>query len=372
MYVEGWGGDISCVPVSALKGTGVPELLETIDLTAELADLKTDASVPAAGLVIESSMDTRKGISATLLIKNGTLEIGSFVVAGGSFVPVRYIEDFKGTKIDRAAASMPVVLFGWNEMPASGTAFTIAASKKDAEKMAAEYTAIHRTAKPNIPAAHAPAKIPGSKDEVPQIAIVPLIIKADVIGSLEGVKHELAKISHDRVKLKIVLEGIGEINENDVKTAIGDPTIIVLGFNEAPDKKAQAMIERSPLPLQIKTFTIIYELANYIREVLTAKIPKVYVEEMLGRAKIAAVFSKEKDRQVVGGKVQEGMLETGGAVRIMRRESEIGRGTIRELQQAKKRVQEVREGFEFGTMIECKAELAEGDKIEAVHMIEKK
>ncbi|MDB5238700.1 MAG: infB [Candidatus Parcubacteria bacterium] len=371
VYVEGWGGDISCVPVSALKGTGVPELLETIDLTAELADLKADMSAPASGVVIESKLDTRAGITATLLIKDGTLETGTFAVAGSAFTPVRYIEDFKGAKIERATASQPVVIVGWNEMPVSGTPFVTVTGKKDAEKMAAEYAATHRTTKPNVQTAQA-ARMPGTKDEAPQIAIVPLIIKADVIGSLEGVKHELAKISHDRVKLKIVLEGIGEINENDVKTAIGDPTIIVLGFNEAPDKKAQAMIERSPLPLQIKTFTIIYELANYIREILTAKIPKVYIEEMLGRAKIAAVFSKEKDRQVVGGKVQEGMLETGAAVRIMRREIEIGRGTIRELQQAKKRVTEVREGFEFGTMIECKAELAEGDKIEAVHMIEKK
>ncbi len=372
VYVEGWGGDISCVPISALKGDGGPELLEIINLTAELADLKADLSIPASGVVIESRLDTRKGVSATLLIKDGSLEIGSFAVAGGSFAPVRYIEDFKGDKIERAAASQPVVIFGWNEMPASGMPFTVVSSKKEAEKLAAEYAAAHRTTKPAVQMAQSAPKIPGAKNEPPQTVLIPLIIKADVIGSLEGVKHELAKISHDRVKLKIVSEGIGEISENDVKTAVGDPSIIILGFNEAPDKKAAAILERSAVPLQVKSFAIIYELAQFVKDTLMAKVPKEYMEEVTGRAKVIALFSKEKDRQVIGGKVQEGVLETGSDVRIMRREAEIGRGTIRELQQAKKRVSEVREGFEFGTMIESKTELAEGDKVEAVRMIEKK
>jgi translation initiation factor IF-2 len=371
VYVEGWGGDISCVAVSALKGTGVPELLEMINLTAELSDLKTDPAAPASGVVIESKLDTRKGISATLLIKDGTLDTGSFIVAGPSFTPVRYIGNFKGEKIPQAAASMPIVIDGWNTMPVSGTPFMTMKSKKDAEKAAAEHASANRVSRPNVPSSM-PAKASGKKDEAPQVALVPLIIKADVIGSLEGVKHELAKVRHDRVQLKIVSEGIGEINENDIKTAIGDPTIIVLGFNEVPDKKTEAMIQRSSVPLQVKTFKIIYELVDFVRDTLTAKIPKEYVEEVTGRAKVAAVFSKEKDRQVVGGKVQEGTFETGSGIRIMRREAEIGRGTIRELQQAKKRVSEVREGFEFGTMIESKAEIAAGDKIEAVRMVEKK
>ena len=176
---------------------------------------------------------------------------------------------------------------------------------------------------------------------------------------------------HGKVRLKIVSEGIGEIGENDVKLAQSDPSILVIGFNEEPDKKAAALIERSPVPLNVKSFKIIYELTEFVRESLLAKVPKEYVEQMIGRAKIMAVFSKDKDKQVVGGKVQEGMLETGASVKIMRRETEIGRGTIRELQQQKKRVSEVNEGYEFGTMIDSKAEIAEGDKIEAVRMVEK-
>ncbi|MCX6715841.1 MAG: translation initiation factor IF-2 [Candidatus Taylorbacteria bacterium] len=388
IYVEGWGGDIPCVAISSLNGTGIPELLEMVNLIAELADLKANLSIPAEGVVIESKMNTREGISATILIKNGKLETGSFVVAGKSYTPVRYIENFKGEKIESATATMPVVIVGWNEMPVCGTAFKTVTSKKEAERLSNEakgkldeetlrrkfsaenfrdvargLQASTRVSDSNLPRA-------SDKDE-PKIVSVPIVIKADVNGSLEGVKHELAKIKHNRVQLKIVSEGIGDIGENDVKLAVSDPTIIILGFNVTPDKKASSVIERSAIPLQIKTFKIIYELTEFVRTVVVSKIPKEYTEKITGRAKIVAIFSKEKDRQVVGGKVQEGELESGSFVRIMRRDTEIGKGTIRELQQQKKRVNEIREGFEFGTLIESKTEIAEGDKIEATRMIEK-
>lgn len=370
IYVEGWGGDIPCLAISALNGTGVSELMDMVNLVAELGDLKADLSVPAEGVVIESELDTRKGIMATLLIKNGKLEIGTFAVAGKSFAPVRYIEDFKGTKIESAAATMPIVIVGWSEIPECGTVFRTVASKKEAEKLAHEFAGTVRKDKKPI----APKKAGGEKKDADEQIIVtlPVVIKADTNGSLDGVKYELGKIKHDKVELKIVAEGIGEIGENDVKFAVGDPSIIILGFNVEPDKKAQAIIERSAIPLQIKTFKIIYELAEFVKATLLSKVPKEYVEEITGRAKIAAIFSKEKDRQVVGGKVQEGILESGSSVRIMRREAEIGKGTIRELQQQKKRVGEVREGYEFGTLIESKTEIAEGDKIEAVKTVEKK
>ncbi len=375
IYVEGWGGDTPCVPISALKGTGVPELLDMINLVAELADLKADLSAPAKGLIIESEKDTRKGISATLLVKEGTLKVGDFVLAGSAWAPARYIEDFTGKKVASSAASKPAVIVGWSEIPACGTAFRIVSSKKEAEKSAEESRSSAKAAAPRAVAAALPTKAadklkPGEVGE-PQTAIVPIVIKADAIGSLDGVKHELSKIKHDKVELKIVSEGIGEINENDVKMLQSDPTIMVVGFNSVPDKKSASLIERSPIALNVKSFTIIYELTEYVREALLAKVPKEYVEQIIGRAKIMAVFSKDRDKQVIGGKVQEGTLETGAAVRIVRREAVIGQGTIRELQQQKKRVQEVREGFEFGTMIEAKAEIAAGDKIEAVRVVEK-
>lgn len=365
IYVEGWGGDIPCVEISAVTGKGIPELLDMLILMAELADLKTDPATPASGFVIETSLDSRKGISATLLLKDGTLQVGSYVVAGSSFAPVRFIEDFKGAKIDQASASAPVRILGWSEMPECGVVFETVENKKEAEKRTQE-TGIKKKEEGKIAKTHAQ-----TPEEDEQTITIPLVIKADVIGSLEGIRHELSKISHDKVKLKIVSGGIGNINENDVKLALSDPNILLIGFNAAPDKKADAIIKRSITPINVSNFSIIYELSQFVKDVLTSKIPKEYVEISTGRAKIQAVFSKDKDKQVVGGKVETGTLETGNDVRIVRRDAEVGRGKIRELQQAKKRVNEVREGFEFGTLVEAKIEIAPGDRLEAVRTVEK-
>lgn len=383
IYVEGWGGDVPCVEVSAITGKGVPELLDMLMLMTEMADLRTNPSIPATGSVVESTLDTRKGISATLLLKDGSLEIGSCVVAGNAYAPVRFIENFKGEKIETATASMPIRILGWSTMPACGIDFVTVKNKKEAEKMVEAYESearlrIHDSGKAAEKASQSSAKenAPGTgKNEngegAPEIVTVPIIIKADVIGSLDGVKHELEKIKHSKVEIKIVSEGIGDINENDVKTALGDPTILILGFNAAPEKKAENIIERSAIPLSVKNFNIIYELTQYVKDAVMAKVPKEYVEEMTGRAKILALFSKEKDRQVVGGKVETGTVNSGNDVRIMRRDTEIGRGKIRGLQQAKKTTDEVREGFEFGMMLDAKMEVAPGDRIEAVRTVEK-
>jgi translation initiation factor IF-2 len=408
IYLEGWGGDIPCVAISALNGAGVPELLEMVILVSELAGLTFDPAKPAEGFVIESERDSRRGVSATLLIKDGTLKTGTFVVAGNAFAPVRYIENFKGEKIHFATASMPVRIVGWNEIPACGIPFATVATKKAAERIielntastkssaamptgrqapveaatsvnlakptktlrrAEEGAALLRAREANM-SAGAPDNLSNNEAvEEPNIVTLPLIIKADMVGSLEGVKHELAKIKHDKVEIKVVAEGIGDINENDVKTAMSDPEIIIVGFNANPDKKAAAMIERRPI--NMKNFSVIYELSEFVRSALLAKVPREFIEEVTGRAKILAIFSKEKDRQVIGGKVETGILSSGNEVKITRRDAEIGRGKIRELQEKKVRTNEVAEGHEFGVMVEAKTEIAVGDRIEAVKMIEK-
>ncbi len=376
IYVEGWGGDIPCVAVSAVKGTGMSELLDMVILVSELADLRTNPSLPATGIVIESAVDSRKGIRATLLIKDGTLSIGTFTVADDAYAPVRFIENSSGDKIEKATAGTPVRILGWTKIPPCGALFTTTDNKKLAEKIVEKFESDTRTnnikAGPAISEKKASAENTNSDENTPEIVSLPIVIKADAIGSLEGIKHELKKINHDRVEIKIVAESIGEINENDVKMSQSDSDILIVGFNVEIDKKASAIVERSPIPLKIKNFKIIYELTQFVREELESKIPKEYIEEMTGRAKIMAIFSKDKDRQVVGGKVESGMIESGNDVRIMRRETEMGRGKIRELQEKKLRVREVREGFEFGMMIESKMEIAAGDRIESVRTIEKK
>ncbi len=378
IYVEGWGGTIPCVAISALQGTGVSELLDMIMLMAELADLKADNSLPASGIIIESELDTRKGISATTLIQEGTLKPGTFIISGGAYTPVRFIENFQGKKIEEATPSTPAHIVGWTSIPVCGSQFQTVSTKKEAEKISLEY---QNQARQNRLAAKPIEESPKVKTQaadtfdinrnaVPKNIIIPLIIKSDTIGSLDGIHHELNKISHEKVKLKIISEGIGEINENDIKLALSDPNITLIGFNVSTDKKAAGIIER--IPVAVKTYKIIYELSEYVRMLLTSKIPKEYIEEVTGEAKILALFSHEKDRQVLGGKVQSGTINTGNDVRVIRRGNEIGRGKIRELQTKKIRASEVAEGHEFGALIEAKIEIAAGDKIEAVRTVEKK
>jgi len=390
IYVEGWGGDVPCLAISALTGANIDELLDMIVLVSELASLKYDPAATASGVVIESSLHAQKGITATILLKDGRLESGSFVSAGEAYAPVRFIEDFKGQQIKEATASLPIRIMGWNQIPECGAKFITVDSKKEAESLAkesetkrkAEERRLAEEAKKAAKISAATQSAPGAssggslKDgkegtEAPRIIVLPIVLKADVIGSLQGIEHELAKIKHDKVEIRVVAKGIGPINENDVKMAQSDPSIIIIGFNVQPENKAKNIVDRSAIPLTVKTFKIIYELSQFVNETLLSKVPKEYVEEVTGRAKILAVFSKEKDRQVIGGKCENGEIGSGNDVKISRRETEIGRGKIRELQSKKIKVSSVAEGFEFGMLLDAKVEVAVGDRIEAVRTVEK-
>jgi translation initiation factor IF-2 len=371
IYLEGYGGDIPGVPISALNGTGVSELLDMVMLVADLADLKGNPNETAAGAVIEANLDTKKGITATLLIKNGTLRTGMYVVAEDAFSPVRILEDYQGKMLKQASFSSPVRVIGFNKIPTVGASFFSFDDKRTAEAQAESFrlklAAAKNTANQKPIVRHVSTDAAGNSQEV---ITLPLIIKADVTGSLDGVKHELAKIQHDRVRLKIVSEGIGGVSETDVKTAQGDPNMIIVAFNAKPDSKARALLERTPVRLE--TFNIIYNLVEFVRNEVAIRIPKEYIEESTGRAKILALFSKNKDKQIIGGKVQEGVIALGADVKILRRDAAIGFGKIKELQQKKAKAEEVALGYEFGALIESKIELAEGDKFECFKVVEKK
>jgi len=355
IYVEGYGGDVPVVPISALTGAGVSDLLDMIVLVADLADLKADAALPAEGMVIEAGLDNRKGIYATLLIKNGSLSSGMFVVAEDAFAPVRILEDFQGNAIRSATFSSPVRITGFSKLPSVGSSFATLSDKKEAERRAAAF----------VP----PPKVNMEQSGSASI-IIPIILKADAIGSLDAIRHELSKIRNEKVELKIVSEGIGSINESDVKAAQSMPSIIILAFNSKPDAKAKNILERSTV--RVESFDIIYNLIEFVKNLVISKVPKEYIDEVSGTAKILAVFSRNKDKQIVGGKVQEGSLLIGSEVKILRRDAEIGRGRIKELQQQKEKTDEVREGYEFGTLIESKMEIAVGDKIQGFRTVEKK
>ncbi len=358
VYVEGYGGEVPAVPVSAITGEGVEELLQMIILLSDILDLKADDSKNAEGVVIEAFNDKNKGISATLIIKDGSIKTGQFVVCESSFAPTRIMEDFQGKKIESSHPSDPVKIVGFSTLPPVGSIFEVVNSKKEAEEKTEQF----KLSGPKIPT----TIVIGGETE--NAITIPMIIKASTTDVIEAIIHELKKIKSERVALKILYTGVGFISENDVKTAGSTPGSVIVGFETKIDTAAKTLAERLIVP--IESFNIIYKLTEWMDEFVKNKTPKMKVEEMTGRAKILKYFSKTKDKQVVGARVEDGSISVDSEVKILRRDTEIGKGKIKILQQSRVETKEIKDG-EFGATIESKIELAPGDKIEAYKIVEK-
>jgi translation initiation factor IF-2 len=357
VYVEGYGGNISVVNVSAKTGEGVPELLDMILLQAELEELTADINLPGSGIVVETNVDKKKGNTATLVITNGTVRSGEYLVAGTSLSPVRIFENFLGKSIKEATVSSPVRIIGWDTLPSVGETFTTVENKKEAEITVSERK-LRLAENKNKPA---------TTDQA-GIAVLPLIIKASETGSLEAMLHEISKTKHESMVVKIVQQGIGDIGESDIKTAAGIPGVTIVGFGVGIDTSARALAENQKT--HIERFDIIYKFSEWLADLIKERAPKKQVEKMTGRAKILKSFSRSKDKQVLGGRVEEGLVKTGEEVKILRRDNDIGRGKIKELQVQKEKTAEIVEGREFGMMIESKTEIVPGDKIECFTVVE--
>ncbi len=350
IYLEGLGGDIPYVPISAKTGENVEELLEVLLLAAELAELKGDEHAPASGLVIEAELEPKRGTSATMIIKNGTLKSGSFVVCGSTWAPVRIMENFAGKTIKEAGLSEPVRIVGWSGTPQVGEPFVTVLSKRDAEAM--------------IEAAQTEKTATGLA--VTDLPRIPICIKADVLGTIDAIEHEIAKFTSDRVSIEILNKGVGTITEGDVKNIGATKGAIIVGFNVSVERAATDLAER--LGVEIQTFDIIYKLAEWLEGAIVTRTPKLETEEKTGEAKILKHFSTQKTTHVLGARLLEGTLAVGQHVKVFRRDLELGRGTIKNLQQQKADVKEIRDG-EFGMQLETKVEVAPGDTFAAFKIV---
>tara|TARA_B100000508_G_scaffold21526_1_gene14765 strand:- start:1492 stop:3000 length:1509 start_codon:yes stop_codon:yes gene_type:complete len=352
IYIEGMGGDISWVGISAKEGTGIPELLDLLVLTADLAELTGDTTAPATGQIIEAELDPKRGNTATLLIKDGSLKSGQCVVSGSCYSPVRIMEDFSGKAIKEATLSEPVGIVGWNEIPEVGATFTTVANKKEAEKLIAETAeaaegAAERFAETDLP-------------------VVPILIKADVQGTIEAIEHELDKFESDRIAVRVIDSAVGDVTAADVQNVSATENAIIVGFGVKVERAAVDLAER--LNVEIDTFDIIYELSEWLETALKNRTPKREEAVVSGKAKILVHFSTQKYTHVLGGRVEEGELKNGQKVRIVRRDIEVGTGTLKNLQQYKNDVESVNEG-EFGMQVETRDTIAPGDIIEAFDLI---
>jgi translation initiation factor IF-2 len=348
VYLEGLGGEIAYAPISSKTGQGVSELLDLVLLAADLAEVSADPEASATGFVLESTQDSKRGASATLVIKDGTLSLRGFVVAGDAFAPVRFIEDFRGTRVENASPSTPVRISGFSKVPSAGALFSVVQTKKEAEVLAKENAKSFSTAAlPHNVAAEG-------------ITELLLVVKADVAGSLDAIAHELGKITHEKGVIRIVSSGVGSVSEADIKTAYASGAAII-AFNSGTDAVARELAEREHI--DIFSFSIIYELSKKVEGLLAARIPNVAVEKELGRMLVLKAFSSSAKKQVLGARHLSGTITVGDRIRLVRRDVELARGKILNLQQARADVKEIKVEGDFGIEIEARADAVYGDEI---------
>ncbi len=357
IYLEGLGGDIPYVCISAKVGTGIEDLLNTIILTAELNDFKANLNTEATGIVLESFIDTKRGISATLIIKDGILPLSGAVLAGTAYSPIRIVEDFIGRAIKAPIAGQAIKVTGFDNIPKTGSIFISNTDKKYLEAIQHEEKQIEAK---NIldPKLYRNAKV-----------VIPVIIRADTQGTLEAIASELKKNETKDVKIKIINQEVGSITEGDIMQASGDQDVIIIGFKVKLEQKAKEQADRFRFTPTL--FDVIYKLSEWFTEEVQNRLPFEEIEIEIGKMKVLKNFSINNDKYVIGVKVLSGLVKEDSVVHIIRRDFDIGRGKVIELQQMKMKAKEVLEGNECGIMIESKVEIITSDIIK-VMLIEKR
>lgn len=358
IYLEGLGGDVPYVCISAKAGTGVSELLDTIILIADLNDFKADLNTDATGIVLESFIDSKRGISATLILKDGTLPTSGSILAGNALSPIRIVEDFLGKATTGSIAGKAIKVTGFDTVPPTGSIFVASADKKYIENLQKEeiHSAVKNILDPKI---YRNAKV-----------VISVIIKADTQGTLEVIASELKKKDTADVKVKIINQSVGNITEGDIMQASGDQDTIIIGFKVKMESKAREQAERFRFVPQM--FDVVYKLTEWFDIEFDNRLPYEESETVLGQLKVLKVFSANGDKQVIGGRVLNGIYKDTGMVKITRRDFDLGKGKILELQQMKMKTKEVQEGGECGLMIESKSEIIAGDILSLIILEKKK
>jgi len=353
IYVEGYGGDVPFALVSAKAGTGIPDFLEQLLLIAEMEEMTGDMEKLATGFVVESHRDPKEGVSATLVIKDGAITKGQFVVVEDSITPTRMLRNFAGQSIDEAHFSSPIQLVGFDKLPAVGSRFATFETKKDAEQAMAEFKEIAEEIKESVDILRV----------AEGVALIPIILKTDVAGSAEAMAEEIEKRSDEEVIFKIIKAKTGSINESDVKLALSDPNTVMIGFHVDQDPNIKNLNEYDAL--HIKTFDIIYKLTEWLDELYEERRIKKDIDTVLGTLKVLKSFSRQKNQSLVGGSIQNGALSVKEMCKIIRGDEAIAKGRIVAIQQGKSSTERVvGDGSECGIMIETKTDIKQGDVIQ--------
>jgi translation initiation factor IF-2 len=356
---EEWGGTTIFQGVSALKKEGIKELLEHILLVAEVQELKADPNRSASGIVIESRMDKGRGVVATVLVKSGTLKTSQYIVAGGSFGRVRMMQNERGQKLEEVKPGEPVEVLGLDKVPAAGDLFDVVVSEKMAEEVAKKRQEVGSELK-ETPNSKMTLESIFSKIQTGSVKELPIILKADVAGSSEAVKGLLEKTSTDEVKVKILHSAVGGITESDVLLAQTSGGLI-LGFNVRPDSGAQNLAKQRGI--EIKTYSIIYELVDDIKKALSGLLEPEYKEVTLGQAEVRQTFTVPKIGTIAGTFVKDCKITRNYMARLIREGRVIYEGKLSSLKRFKDDAREVAAGYECGIGIENYNDVKVGDII---------
>ncbi len=362
LLAEDWGGDTIMVPVSAITKDGVDDLLEMINLTAEMAELRADGGLPGQGSVIEARKEAGRGVVATVLVQNGTLSVGDAFVCGSTWGRVRSLTDDRGQRVKKVGPSTPVEIAGFNDLPRSGDALQVVAKESKARDIA-ELRAHEQRQRELAPAAGKMSlENLLSNLEAGEVKELEVVVKADVQGSVEVLRDTLAKVSTDQVKVNVIHASAGAISTNDVLLASASGALIY-GFNVRPEKNASDLAAKESV--DIRTHTVIYELIDELKLAMAGLLEPTLKEVETGRAEVREIFKVPRIGMVAGCHVVEGVIGRNANVRLLRDNIVIHEGKIGSLRRFKDDASEVRSGFDCGIGLERYQDVKPGDLIEA-------
>ncbi|MDD6102939.1 MAG: translation initiation factor IF-2 [Clostridiales bacterium] len=356
-----WGGSTEMVPVSAKKGEGIEDLLETILLEAELLELKANPNRNGRGLVIDAKLDKGRGPVATVLVKKGTLRVGDNIAIGSAYGKVRAMINERGINVKEATPSMPVEILGLNTVPNAGDEFVVTKTDKEARTIAEAFIAQGK--EKLIAETKAKLSLDGLFDQIQagNVKELNIIIKADVQGSVEAVKNALIGLSNEEVAVRVIHSGAGNINESDV-TLAGASNAIIIGFNVKPDNAARESAEKEKVDLRL--YNVIYNAIDDIEAAMNGMLDPVYEEKVIGHAEIRQIFKASGVGNIAGSYITDGKAVRNSKIRIYRREELIHEGELASLKRFKDDVKEVAAGYECGLVFDKFGEFIEGDTVE--------
>ena len=361
LLVEEWGGKIQSQDISAKQGIGVPELLEKVLLEAEILELKANPNKPAVGTVVEAALDKGRGYVSTVLVESGTLRVGDYVLAGTNSGKIRAMHDERGRKVKEAGPSTPISILGLDGAPQAGDKFYVFEDEKEAKQIVAKRAQLQREQSVRTQR-HITLDEIGRRIALGDFKQLNIILKGDVDGSVEALTDSFQKLSTEEIQVSIIHKGVGAITESDVLLASASDAIII-GFNVRPMTNARALAEKESI--DIRTYSIIYDAINDLKDAMEGMLSPVFKEEVTGTVEIRELFKISKVGTIAGCMVTDGKIYRNSKIRLLRENVVIYTGELSSLKRFKDDVKEVSKGYDCGLQIKNYNDIHEGDVIEA-------